>query len=254
MAQDAAGAAKSATANLTSAAGTRLDWPAIVNRARLISGLTMMCYVASHLLNHAIGIHSLTLMIAVQDWFVWFWQMKAMTAVLALAGTVHLGLAMWSIFRRRNLLAMKRWEAMQLIFGLLIPLLLIDHLVMTRIAQELYDPYVDYTYVLHRHFSDPIKPWLQAALLIVAWVHGMIGMNFWLRYKPWFPAWRPALGAVALLIPVLALTGYWTGAREVMLLSRDPVWLIDAMQRMNLPNEDAMDRLYGLRNLFRADN
>lgn len=229
---------------------TRLDWPAIVNRARLISGLTMLSFVASHLLNHAIGIYSLEAMIAAQDWFISFWQMKSVTFLFALAASVHLGLAMWSIYRRRNLWAMKRWEAAQLIFGLLIPPLLVEHLVMTRVTQDLYDAYVDYTFVIHRLFADPIKPWLQAALLIIAWVHGMIGMNFWLRYKPWFPAYKPYLGAVTLLIPVLALVGYWGAAREIMHLSRDPAWLAAALKQMNEPNAEAMAHLYALRNVL----
>ncbi len=245
MAQDAA-----VDTTPPSARRTRLDWPAIVNRARLLSGLTMLSYVASHLLNHAIGIHSLAAMIAAQDWFITFWQMLGATGALALAASVHLGLAMWSIYRRRNLWAMRRWEAMQLIFGLLVPPLLIEHVVMTRIAQELYDVYSDYTYLLYVLFTDPIRPWLQAALLIVAWVHGMIGMHFWLRYKPGYVAIKPLLGAVALLTPVLALVGYWSASREVMILSRDPAWLAAAVKQMNLPNSEAMDRLFAIRNIL----
>lgn len=210
----------------------------------------MMGYVASHLLNHAIGIYSLKLMIWTQDWFFAFWRLWVCTAALGLAAIVHLGLAMWAIFRRRNLLALKRWEAMQLIFGLLIPPLLIEHLMLTRVAEELYGVYTDYTYMIIVLFQDPIRPWAQAALLIVAWVHGMIGMNFWLRFKPWFAGYRPILGAVALLVPVLALIGFWSAAREVSFLSRDPLWLIDAMRHMNLPDDASMDRLFGLRNLY----
>lgn len=229
---------------------TRLDWPAIVNRARLISGLTMLCFVASHLLNHAIGIHSLQAMIAAQDWFIAFWQMKSVTFLFALAASVHLGLAMWSIYRRRNLWAMKRWEAAQLIFGLLIPPLLVEHLVMTRVTLELHHAYVDYTYVIHQLFADPVKPWLQAALLIIAWTHGIIGMNFWLRYKPWFPVYKPYLAAATLLIPVLALVGYWSAAREIMHLSRDPAWPPAALKQMNQPSPEAMAHLYALRNVL----
>lgn len=229
---------------------TRLDWPAIVNRARLISGLTMLCFVSSHLLNHALGLHSLDLMIGAQDWFMAFWHIKGVTVAFALAASVHLALAMWSIFRRRNLWAMKRWEASQLLFGLMIPPLLVEHFVMTRVTLELYHAYVDYTYVIYRLFQDPLKAWLQAVLLIVAWTHGMIGLNFWLRYKPWFPAWRPYLGAAMLLIPVLALAGYWSAAREIMLLSRDPVWLAAALKQMKAPDLEAMERLYAMRNVL----
>ena len=34
---------------------------------------------------------------------------------------------------------------------------------------------------------------LQATAVVVTWIHGCIGLNYWLRVKPWFPRWRVAL-------------------------------------------------------------
>ena len=235
---------------LPNARRTRLDWPGLVNRVRLLSGLTLLSYVASHLLNHAVGIYSLQGLIATHEWFYLFWQKPIATGALLLAVGAHLSVAMFAIYRRRNFMAIRRWEAMQLIFGLLIPPLLIEHVVLTRVAQDLYGVYIDYRYVLLTVFGDPIRSWLQAMLLIVAWIHGMIGMHFWLRYKARYPTFKPLLGATALLIPVLALVGYWTGGRELMLMAQDEAWRLATIKELNLPNPEAMAHLYRIRNLL----
>ena len=49
--------------------------------------------------------------------------------------------------------------------------------------------------------------WVQFALLIVAWVHGCIGLYFWLRLKRFFARAAPYLLAAAVLVPTLALLG-----------------------------------------------
>jgi adenylate cyclase len=66
--------------------------------------------------------------------------------------------------------------------------------------------------------------WLQFALLIVAWVHGCIGLYFWLRLKRFFSHTGPYLLVLATLIPTLALLGVIQGSREVIELSHQPAW------------------------------
>src|SRR3712207_8510152 len=41
----------------------------------------------------------------------------------------------------------------------------------------------------------------QAVVLIIAWLHGCLGIYFWLRPKPWFPKWALLLYTGAILIP-----------------------------------------------------
>ena len=50
---------------------------------------------------------------------------------------------------------------------------------------------------------------LQAMLLLVAWIHGCIGVYFWLRLKRFFPRMAPVLLGLAVLLPVLALLGFY---------------------------------------------
>ena len=50
-------------------------------------------------------------------------------------------------------------------------------------------------------------------VLIIAWVHGSIGLYFWLRMKAFFRRAAPFLLAAAVLVPTLALLGFYQGGR-----------------------------------------
>ena len=64
---------------------------------------------------------------------------------------------------------------------------------------------------------------LQFVLLTVAWIHGCIGLYFWLRLRPFFRWAAPFLLAVAVLLPPLAMLGVYRGANDVALASQ-PEW------------------------------
>ena len=41
--------------------------------------------------------------------------------------------------------------------------------------------------LLHTYFVlNPLRGGLQLVVLLVAWIHAMIGLWFWLRLKPWY--------------------------------------------------------------------
>ena len=103
-----------------------VDWAHLVRRLRLGSGLVLFAYVASHLLNHAVGLISLEAMEAVRRGFVGFWRLPPMTLALYGSLSLHIGLAFVSLYRRRSL-RMPIWEAAQLLLGLSIPPLLFIH-------------------------------------------------------------------------------------------------------------------------------
>ncbi|HVQ75433.1 MAG TPA: hypothetical protein VMT79_07830 [Candidatus Binatia bacterium] len=106
-------------------------------RTRLASGLVLVAYLATHLLNHALGLWSLAAMEAARVWFVAFWRHPAATAVLYAALATHVVLAFWSLYRRGTL-RMPAWEASQLLLGLAVPPLLAYHVVGTRLAHTWY--------------------------------------------------------------------------------------------------------------------
>ena len=241
---DARSAAPTAAAPAPRSA--RIDPVLLVHRLRLATGLVMFSYVLTHLLNHGLGVLSLGAMLAVEDGFVALWQFPPMTVLLATSALIHLSLALWSLYRRRQL-RMPRWEAAQILFGLLIPPVLVDHVIGTRIAQLLYGVKDDYTYVVYSFATNPPRAALQALLLLVAWTHGCIGLNYWLRLKRWYRAHQPEALALALLVPVLALIGFYEAIREVAFLAESPAWLRRAIRGMNLPDASGVEHLLMLR-------
>jgi len=76
----------------------------------------------------------------------------------------------------------------------------------------------------------------QALLLTIAWIHGCMGLHFWLRLKPWYSRVVPWLFGIALLVPVLALLGFAEAGREVSRLSQQEGWLDLRMHLMRAPN------------------
>src|SRR5262249_28247564 len=128
-------------------------------------------------------------------------------------------------------------EASQLVLGFSIPFFLTDHVIQTRVADTIYEANVGYyASVLHTYFvANPLRGGLQFAVLVIAWVHAMIGLWFWLRLKPWYPRWRPILFAFALLMPTLAILGALEGGRQVMAMSEDPAWLAQLAQEHPRP-------------------
>ncbi len=192
--------------------GVNVAW---VARARLVTGLVLFTYLTTHLLNHALGLVSLAAMDAGRQWFLLLWRNPAGTVALYGSLVTHVTLAFWSLYRRRTL-RMPRWEATQLVLGLCIPPLLAGHIVGNRLAHEWFG--VDDTYtrlVLIMWHLNPFVGWKQTVVLVIAWLHGAIGLHFWLRLRPWYGQAVPAVLAAALLVPTLALLGFVAAGREV---------------------------------------
>jgi adenylate cyclase len=198
--------------------------PQVVNKARLYSGLVLFTYVSIHLVNHSLGLVSVATMQAMLDVVEHIWESIPGTVVLYGAFLVHIALALLALYRRRSL-RMPPPEAIQLCLGFLIPFLLAQHLTSTRLSYELYDGDDTYRAELLRLYTlMPMRGVLQIILLIAAWIHGSIGINYSLRLKAWYPAMKPWLFAVTVLVPVLAVLGFLEGGREIAELARDPEW------------------------------
>lgn len=196
-----------------------------IRRARIASGVVLFLFVLTHLVNHALGLISLAAMEAGRWAFLALWRNPAGTTLLLVAIVVHVALAAWSIYLRRQF-RMPLWEALQILLGLAIPILLIDHLVGTRIASMQYGFEDSYTALVLVFWV--LKPGLavwQSVLLLVAWVHGCMGIHYWLRMQPWYMRVRMVLYTIAVLLPVLALLGFSQAGRFVATLAVDPIWI-----------------------------
>src|SRR5215470_11685363 len=208
----------------------------IVRRVRLVSGLVLLTYLATHFLNHALGLISLEAMEVGRVWFLALWRNPVATVVLYGALAIHLGLAFYSLYRRRHL-RMPLWEALQLVLGLTIPLFLAAHIAGTRLAHELFDVKDSYALIVLSLWNvTPLNGIRQALLVIVAWIHGCIGLHFWLRLRPWYSRVVPIFFSVALLLPVLALLGFAEAGREISdIMARQPAWFDRTLAAANVP-------------------
>ena len=218
-----------------------------VRRTRLVTGLILLTYLSTHLLNHALGLISLDAMNDGRVWFLALWRNPAGTALLYTSLLTHFSLALWSLYQRRHL-RIPLWEALQLTLGLSIPPLLSLHFVGTRMQHEWFG--VDDSYSLLVLTLWHAQPWdglKQATLITVAWLHGCIGFHFWLRLRPWYRRVAPIFLGCALLLPVLGLLGFTQAGHEVdSLVARNPDWIAQVVQQSNVPPRSQRESLYRL--------
>ncbi|OHV24249.1 MULTISPECIES: adenylate/guanylate cyclase domain-containing protein [Rhizobium] len=193
---------------MTTVSATGIFSERTIRRARLGSGLVIFVFVLMHLSNHAIGLISVSAADKAARLFMAIWRNPLGTAIFYSSVLTHMALVLRAIYMRRSLV-MPKGEMAQIVLGLLIPLLLIDHVIGTRIAHELYGYIDDYeTVVGSLWIRAPANGLRQAFGLVAVWIHGCIGLHFWLRYRPWYPGLAPLLLALAILVPVLSLLGF----------------------------------------------
>ncbi|MBY4610768.1 adenylate/guanylate cyclase domain-containing protein [Rhizobium sp. 9T] len=193
---------------MTTASATGIFSERAIRRARLGSGLVIFIFVLLHLSNHALGLVSLAAADKARHLFLAIWRNPAGTALFYASVLIHMGLVLRAIYMRRSLV-MPKGETAQIVLGLLIPLLLIDHVIGTRIAHELYGYIDDYETVVEQFWiKNPANGARQVLGVIAVWFHGCIGIHFWLRYRPWYAGAAPLLLALAILVPVLSILGF----------------------------------------------
>ena len=154
----------------------------------------------------------------------WIWQGIVGTMALYFALSTHYLLGLWAFYERRHF-GWTRPEVVQVVLGLTIPVLLMNHLFVTRVSLAVYGTEKGYAQELYSFWvAAPSLGVLQVSVLIVAWIHGCIGLYQWLRLKPMFGRWMPYLFCGAVLLPVLALMGFCQGGRTLLSLGHDPAW------------------------------
>ena len=195
-----------------------------LRQIRLATGLVLFVYVALHFANHALGNISVEAMdegLLLQKAI---WQSPPGAAILYASLFTHMSLGFWALYARRHF----RWtrlEATQLVLGLTIPFLLADHFVGTRVALSQFGLEKSYEQEFLKFWVNaPVFGMLQAILLLIVWIHGCLGVHFWLRLKPFYPSVKELLLAIAVLLPALALLGYYQGGERTLLAVQDPAW------------------------------
>jgi adenylate cyclase len=149
--------------------------------------------------------------------------------------SAHVALALVALYQRRHF-RLPAWEALQLLLGLAIPPLLAAHIAGTRLAHTWFNTTDSYTFVVLLYWE--LRPDLgvqQVLLLTLAWLHGCVGLHFWLRLKPWYPQLVPVLYGVAVLVPVLAELGFTQAGREVSRLAQQGDWVEQILRVATAP-------------------
>ncbi|MEM9627111.1 MAG: adenylate/guanylate cyclase domain-containing protein [Pseudomonadota bacterium] len=195
----------------------------LATRMRIASGLVLMVFVAGHLINHALTLHSLEAVEAGRMVFSMIWRSPPGSIILYGALIAHVLLTLFKIYQRRRM-KMPIWEALQIILGLAIPFWLTVHVVGTRGVHEVFG--VEDSYLMQFALVWPNRTWGHSLMLLLVWVHGCLGLHFWLRFRPWYSRFRLAFLVMALLLPALALGGFHLGGREVQaIMAHDPGWM-----------------------------
>ena len=189
-----------------------------IRRLRLGSGLVLFAYILSHLLNHALGAISLDhaeagLRIAMR-----IWHSGLGTAVLYGAAAIHFALALRTLFLRRHW-RLPLVEVLRIGSGFSLPLLLIGHVVATRMTLTLLDVPPSYGRTVSNLAAAGNEGW-QLALLAPGWVHGCLGLWITLRRFDWALRIRAWLAALVAALPLAAALGF---ARMLDEMARRPL-------------------------------
>jgi len=205
-------------------------------RLRITSGIIIYFYVITHLVNHALGLHSLELMEKGRVIFLSFWRFLPIEILLFLAFLTHLFLAFYAFFKKVYLKQLNKYEWIQYFLGFLIPLKLLSHLVFTRVSNVLYETQDTYSAYLLANFNELGTLLL---LLVVAMAHGTIGIYFYLRLKLWFRRFKYIFWSASFALPVLALSGLLLAHREIHFnLKYVANWSDQVFQEANPQNHD----------------
>lgn len=219
----------------------------VATRLRIGSGLVLFAYALLHFLNIGLGLFSDALMNAAQDWRQVVTRSVPGTILIYGAFSVHIVLALAKLAGKRSL-RMPVWEAVQIIFGLIIPVLLVAHLIHTRTAHEIYDVNDEMGYIMLLIYGT-VDGWKQSLLLLIVWTHGCIGLHFWLRGKAWWRRWSYVLMSLAVLVPAFALAGFMVAGRRIKTAFADADTATMMIEMFNFPDRETFLALIELSEL-----
>lgn len=221
-----------------------------IRQVRLTCGAVLFTYLVSHFLNHALGNISADALATGLYYHILFWQFLPVAIVFYAAALVHAGLGIWAFYERRQF----RWKAiepLQLVLGLSIPALIIAHIIGVRLGPALFGQERHYPQVLYAYWVTwPYKILQMYALLLIAWIHGCIGLYFWLRMKAFYKRAAPFLLAAAVLVPTLAMLGLYQAGRNVVADSESDEWRADNLSQRQVGTVAEQEVLESVVNYF----
>ena len=217
-----------------------------ITRTRIITGLVLLTFAFFHFLNIGLGLISPEWMDEFQDARQVITRSLIGSLILGTSLILHAGLALWNLARRRTL--RMRWgEALQTVLGLLIPLQLIAHIVFTRYSHEVYGTNDEMPYQIILMWASP-EIWQQSLLLLAVWIHGCMGLHYWLRLTRWWRPLIPWMAGVAVFIPAFAFAGLLTEGRRIYGLFVEGTERAALMEDFNWPSRQAFAEMFATEN------
>ena len=213
-----------------------------ITRTRIISGLVLLTYAFFHFLNIGLGLFSPEWMEEFQDARQVISRSFLGSLVLYSSLILHAGLALWNLARRRSM-KMRIGEALQTLLGFLIPLQLLSHLVFTRYSHEIYGVNDEMAYEIVLMWASP-EVWQQSTLLLAVWIHGCMGLHYWLRLTHWWRPLIPWMTGIAVFVPGFALAGLLTEGRRIYGLFVEGSQRPALMEGFNWPSREAFAELF----------
>ena len=189
---------------------------AIRLRAMIGTGLVMFVFITMHLGNLALGLVSLQTM---EDWRwalsgIWT-SFPPLKILLQVSLVLHFLLALFSLYWR-NTLRVPAYDMAQIIAGILIIPLLGMHVFGVMAVKQLgLEP--TYALVLSQFWVvSPLDGLQQVVLLVVAWIHGGIGIYTWLQARDGSPRVMRFFYPLIVAMPILAMLGYVEAGRQII--------------------------------------
>lgn len=195
------------------------------------TGLVMFVFISMHLFNLAIGLISVQ---AMEDWRwtlsgVWS-TFPPLKILLQTSLVLHFLTALVSLYWR-NTLKVPAYDMAQMVAGILIIPLLGVHVFGVMALKDL-GLVPTYTIVLDNFWVvSPLNGLQQVVLLVVAWIHGAIGVYTWLQSRDGSTRVMKFFYPMVVALPIFAMLGYVEAGRQIIpveegglgfVLERDP--------------------------------
>lgn len=180
------------------------------------TGLVMFIFVTMHLANLALGLISFEMMEA------WRWTLSGVWSsflplkiLLQASLVVHFVLALVSLYLR-NTLRIPAYDMLQMVAGVLIVPLLALHVFGVMAVRELgLEP--TYALVLGQFWVvSPLDGLQQVVMLVVAWIHGAVGVYTWLQSRDASARVMQVFYPFIVALPILAMLGYVEAGRQII--------------------------------------
>ncbi|MVA99347.1 2Fe-2S iron-sulfur cluster binding domain-containing protein [Nitratireductor sp. CAU 1489] len=206
----------------------------MARRIRIISGLVLFVFVTIHLLNVALGLHSIALMDRARPVLMGLWTNPLGTTVLASSMIAHAVLGLVAIYQR-NTLRLSPSDSVQLLASLAIVPLLTPHVVGTVVAAR-FGVVPSFALLIPYFWIDqPQEGLRQVLLLAFLWVHGCVGVYTWARIQPWWPRIGGFLYPLAVAVPVLGLLGFVEAGNQAIAYFDNPAAFPGAVPPLEAP-------------------